>query len=249
MARPRTTETRGDEPLAGRYRLLSRLGAGGMAVVFLAEDTVLDRRVAVKRLHSDATEDGVKRFHREARLGASLNHPNLVMVLDTFSAADDIVIVMEYVRGTSLADEIAERPLEVERVVSVLRGIAAGLDHAHAHGVVHRDVKPSNVLIRHDGAVKLADLGVATAAHVSQITTANDIVGTLAYIAPERLDGDEIGGPAADVYALAAVAFEALSGQPAQRGGTPAEVLRDATGGPPPDLRTAWPDAPPRAAE
>jgi tetratricopeptide (TPR) repeat protein len=131
----------------------------------------------------------------------------------------------------------------------VLRGVAGALDHAHSHGVVHRDVKPANVLIRDDGAVKLADLGVATAAHVSHVTTATDIVGTLAYIAPERLEGDEIGGPPVDIYALAAVAFEALTGEPAQRGTTPLEVLQEASNGPPRDLQDAWEDAPPEAAE
>jgi eukaryotic-like serine/threonine-protein kinase len=233
--------------LGGRYEVVERIGAGGMAVVFLAEDTVLGRKVAVKRLHATAPEDNFERFKREARLGAYLNHPNLVTVFDTLSGEDGILIVMEYVPGPALADLLDEGRLDPEPTVEILRGVAAALDHAHSHGVVHRDVKPANVLLGEDGAVKLADLGVATAAHVSQITTTNDVVGTLAYIAPERLEGAERGGPPCDVYSLAAVVYEALSGRLAQRGTTPAEVL-SATTNPPPDLRDVWEAAPASAA-
>jgi serine/threonine-protein kinase len=249
MAIPQTSEIQPDTLLAGRYRVMDRLGSGGMATVFLAEDTVLGRQVAVKRLHAAAPEDSAKRFVREARLGASLNHPNIVSVFDTVSTPQGLLIVMEYVPGTALSALVARGPLEPARAVEVLRGVAGALDHAHSHGVVHRDVKPANVLIRDDGAVKLADLGVATAAHVSHVTTATDIVGTLAYIAPERLDGDEIAGPPVDIYSFAAVAFEALTGEHAQRGTTPLEVLQGASRGPPRDLHDAWEDAPPEAAE
>jgi serine/threonine protein kinase len=233
--------------LGGRYEVLERIGAGGMAVVFLAEDTVLGRKVAVKRLHAAAPEENFERFKREARLGAYLNHPNLVTIYDTLSREDGILIVMEYVPGPALSDLLAEGRLDPEPTVEILRGVAAALDHAHAHGVVHRDVKPANVLLGEDSAVKLADLGVAIAAHVSQITTMNDVVGTLAYIAPERFEGADRGGPACDVYSLAAVAYEALSGRLAQRGTTPAEVL-NAAASPPPDLRDAWETAPAPAA-
>jgi eukaryotic-like serine/threonine-protein kinase len=249
MAIPQTSEIQPDALLAGRYRVVDRLGSGGMATVFLAEDTVLGRRVAVKRLHAASPAESAKRFVREARLGASLNHPNIVTVFDTVSTPQGLLIVMEYVPGTALSALVARGPLDPGRAVEVLRGVAGALDHAHSKGVVHRDVKPANVLIRDDGAIKLADLGVATAAHVSHVTTATDLVGTLAYIAPERLEGDEIGGPPVDIYALAAVAFEALTGEPAQRGTTPLEVLQEASNGPPRDLRDAWEDAPPEAAE
>ncbi|MEK6273482.1 MAG: serine/threonine-protein kinase, partial [Actinomycetota bacterium] len=120
-------------------------------------------------------------------------------------------------------------------------------DYAHLRGVVHRDVKPANILVRDDGVVKLTDLGVATAAHVSRITATHDVLGTLGYIAPERFDG-EAGGPPADIYSLAAVAFEVLSGQRPQHGATPAAALRRSASEPPPDLREAWPHAPAAAA-
>jgi eukaryotic-like serine/threonine-protein kinase len=243
------TELPVDHMLVGRYRIADRLGAGGMAVVFLAEDTVLDRWVAIKRLRAAAPEHSAERFDREAKLGAWLNHPNLVTIYDTLSDEDGVLIVMEYVPGRALSQLIEHRRLEPGRAVATLWGVAAALDHAHAHGVVHRDVKPSNVLIRDDGVVKLADLGVATAAHVSRITTVSDVVGTLAYIAPERLEGEEKAGPPADVYSLAAVAFESLSGRRAQQASGPAEILEIASSRPPPELRDAWRKAPPAAAE
>jgi eukaryotic-like serine/threonine-protein kinase len=238
-----TTQIRAGVVIADRYRVIDRLGHGGMATVFLAEDLVLSRQVAVKRLHAAAAEGSAERFKREAQLGAALNHPNIVAVYDTLSGQDGVLIVMEYVPGQPLSGLIATGAVETDEAIRVLREVAHGLDYAHQRGVVHRDVKPANILVRDDGVVKLSDLGVATAAHVSRITATHDVLGTLGYIAPERLDG-EAGGPPADIYSLAAVAFEVLSGQRAQRGATPAEALRRSASEPPPDLREAWPQAP-----
>src|SRR5438132_5000141 len=129
--------------LAARYRTIRRLGAGGMATVYLAEDERLGRRVAVKRLHGALADDDLaRRFRREAKLGASLNHPNVVTVYDIVPDGDEagVLIVMEYVEGHTLSDEIAGGPLPPERALPILAGIAGALDHAHSHGVVHRDV-------------------------------------------------------------------------------------------------------------
>jgi serine/threonine protein kinase len=234
--------------VAGRYRVLERLGSGGMASVYLAEDERLGRRVAVKRLHAGSPEDTAKRFAREARLGASLNHENIVTVYDTVADDDSVVIVMEHVDGESLADALRRGPIEPDRAVDVLRGVAAALGHAHQNGIVHRDVKPANILLSRDGAVKLVDLGIATAVEGTRITQAGSVMGTAAYMAPEQLDGREAGTPA-DVYALAAVAYEMLTGRPAYRGGSPVEVAHQVVTGPPPDLRGAWAAAPRQAAE
>jgi serine/threonine-protein kinase len=198
-------------------------------------------------LHTAAAEAGAERFKREAQLGAALNHANIVAVYDTLSGPDGVLIVMEYVPGQPLSGLIAAGAVESDEAIRILREVARGLDYAHLRGVVHRDVKPSNILVRDDGVVKLSDLGVATAAHVSRITATHDVLGTLGYIAPERLEG-EPGGPLADVYSLAAVAFEVLSGRRPQRGATPAEALHRLTAEPPPDLREAWPHAPAAAA-
>ena len=233
--------------LAGRYLRLSTLGIGGMARVHLAEDKRLGRRVAVKQLHSAAPEDSARRLEREARLGASLSHPNIVSVFDIETESESVLIVMEYVDGETLRDALAGGPLDTERALAVVRDIAAALDHIHSHGVVHRDVKPGNVLIGRDGTSKLADLGIATAAEVTRITLSGTVLGTAAYMAPEQLAGDD-AGPAADVYALAAVAFEALSGRKARLGATPMEIAHRAATEAPPDLREAWPGAPSGAA-
>jgi len=242
MARPSETEL-----LAGRYRRLSSIGIGGMARVYLAEDERLGRRVAVKQLHAAGPEDAALRFEREAKLGASLNHPNLVSIYDIATDEESVLIVMEYVDGTTLQGAIMRGSLPPERVVEVVRDVAAGLDHAHAHGIVHRDVKPANILLRRDGVAKLADLGIATAAERTSITRSDIVLGTASYMAPEQLAGER-AGPAADVYALAAVAYEALCGQKARTGKTPVEVAHEIVNGAPPDLREARPEAPRGAA-
>src|SRR3954465_15839944 len=238
-----------DDLAAGRYRMLRRLGAGGMAAVFLARDTRLERDVAIKRLHADSPEEVGRRFQREAKVGASLNHPSIVAVYDTVTDDEGVLIVMEYVAGHTLRDEIARGPMEPGRALGILGAIASALDHAHDAGVVHRDVKPANVLIDDArGAVKLADLGIATAAERTRITKSGNVLGTAAYMAPERLDG-LAGGPAVDIYALAAMAFEMLSGRKAIDGSTPLEIARRVATMPPADLRDAVPDAPEKAAE
>ena len=234
--------------LGGRYRTERLLGRGGMAAVYLAHDERLDRQVAIKRLHTEGPEDAARRFAREAKLGASLNHPNLVWVFDTVADDEGVLIVMEYVEGTTLERELAEQgPLSPDRAVSVIGGVAAALDHAHEQGIVHRDVKPANVLLGGRGAVKLADLGIAMAAEHTRITRSGMILGTASYASPEQLDGRP-PTPSSDIYSLAAVAFEALTGVKAHRGFTPVEVALAVTTQPPPDLRDFWPEAPAAAA-
>ncbi|HEV2772847.1 MAG TPA: serine/threonine-protein kinase [Thermoleophilaceae bacterium] len=234
---------------ADRYRVLRRLGAGGMATVFLAEDERLGRQVAVKRLHADSPEDMAQRFDREARLGASLNHPNLVAVYDTLTDPEGVLIVMEYVDGPTLAQALRDGALEPQRALGMLRGVAAALDYAHAHGIVHRDVKPANVLLGEDGKAKLADLGIAFAVErATHITRTGTVLGTPSYMAPEQLEGRDVG-PAVDVYALGAVAFEALSGRKARTGSSPVEIATRLATEPAPDLRETWPEAPAGAAQ
>jgi serine/threonine-protein kinase len=234
--------------LADRYRVIKPLGSGGMATVFLAEDERLGRKVAVKRLHAHSPDDMALRFQREAKLGASLNHPNLISVFDTVTDDEGVLIVMEYVEGETVGDLVQRGNVEPERAVQILRGTAAALDEAHRQGVVHRDVKPANVLLGPRGAVKLADLGIGTAAESTRITREGAVLGTPSYMAPEQLEGGAVGSPA-DIYAFAAVAYELLSGRKARPGQTPLEIAHKVASEPPPDIREAWAEAPPGLAD
>ena len=233
--------------LAGRYRTIKRLGSGGMATVLLAEDERLGREVAVKRMHSESPDEVAKRFKREAQMGAALNHPNIVSIFDIETDPENVLIVMEYVPGGTLKDALARGPLPRDVALKLLKGLAAGLDYAHDHGVVHRDIKPANVLLDANGRAKLADLGIATAAEVTSITSTGAVLGTASYMPPERLDG-EPGGKPADIYALATVAYEVLTGRKARQGRSAVEVAAMVMSEPPPDLRMADPDAPEEAA-
>jgi serine/threonine protein kinase len=204
--------------VAGRYRIDRRLGAGGMSTVFQATDTVLERPVAVKLLAEHLAEDEafVARFRREALAAARLMHPNVVQVYD--SGHDDTsgrhYIVMEYVDGPSCADLLREhKRMEIEQTVSVLRDACQGLDYAHRAGVVHRDVKPGNLLVADEtGITKLADFGIAKAAEQTRITQVGAVLGTAAYLSPEQARGDE-ANPASDIYSLGVCAYQFLTGR------------------------------------
>jgi eukaryotic-like serine/threonine-protein kinase len=219
-----------------------------MASVLLCEDERLNRLVAVKRLHADQPEDIERRFVREAKLGASLNHPNLVSVFDTTTDDEGVLIVMEYVEGEALSRALRRGPLAASRVARLASELGQALDHAHRHGVVHRDVKPGNVLLRNDGVTKLVDLGIATAAGHTRITRTGIVLGTASYMAPEQLEG-RAAGPEADIYSLAAVCFEALTGERARPARSPMGIAHSVATEPPPDLRERWAAAPPAAAE
>jgi eukaryotic-like serine/threonine-protein kinase len=197
----------------GRYRLERPLGHGGMATVYLAHDEELHRLVAIKLLADHLAGDAAlrKRFLREARLAARLSHPNVVSVYDVGEAEDGRpFIVMEHVPGTTLAELGQIAP---ERAVELTIQACHGLAHAHAAGLVHRDVKPQNLLLREDGTVKVADFGIARAAETTALTQVGTVLGTAAYLSPEQALGEELT-TAADVYSLGAVLYELLGGRP-----------------------------------
>src|SRR5919199_3758496 len=172
---------------AERYRVVRRLGVGGSGAVFLAHDERLSRDVAVKRLHgAEVTADTARRLRREARVMAALRHSGLVTVYDMLTDEDDLLLVMEYVHGETLADVLADAPLEWDRIAGLLDEVGAALDYVHEQGVVHRDLKPSNILVATSGRVKIADLGLATAAEITNITPPGTVIGTPAYMAPEQ---------------------------------------------------------------
>ena len=204
--------------VAGRYRIERRLGAGGMSTVFMATDTVLERSVAVKLLAEHLADDEafVARFRREALAAARLQHPNIVQVFDSGQDADSRrhYIVMEYVDGPSCADLLRDRKrLEVDETAQIVRDACHGLDYAHRAGVVHRDVKPGNLLVAESmRTTKLADFGIAKAAEQTRITQVGAVLGTAAYLSPEQARGDE-AGPASDTYSLGVCAYQFLTGR------------------------------------
>jgi eukaryotic-like serine/threonine-protein kinase len=204
--------------IASRYEIERRLGAGGMSTVFLATDSVLERAVAVKLLaeHLADDEDFVARFRREALAAARLQHPNIVQVFDSGQDPESHrhYIVMEYVEGPSAADLLREyRELDVEQTVAIVRDACHGLDYAHRAGVVHRDVKPGNLLLAEEaGITKLADFGIAKAAEQTRITQVGSVLGTAAYLSPEQARGEE-AGPASDTYSLGVCAYQFLTGR------------------------------------
>jgi eukaryotic-like serine/threonine-protein kinase len=204
--------------IAGRYVLGRRLGAGGMSTVFEANDTVLERPVAVKLLaeHLADDESFVYRFRREALSAARLQHPNIVQVFDSGQDPNTHrhYIVMEYVDGPSAADMLRERKrLEIDETIHLVRDACHGLDYAHRAGVVHRDVKPGNLLFAEEmGATKLADFGIAKAAEQTRITQVGSVLGTAAYLSPEQARGEE-AGPPSDIYSLGVCAYQFLTGR------------------------------------
>ncbi|HXH88941.1 MAG TPA: serine/threonine-protein kinase [Gaiellaceae bacterium] len=205
--------------LGGRYRLERRLGLGGMSVVHLAHDEVLDRPVAVKlladRLEGDPEMQA--RFLREGQMAARLSHPNVVAVYDTGDEKGQPYIVMEYVEGVTLAEHLAsQRTVPAEEIAEFGAQVCAGLAHAHAAGLVHRDVKPHNLLLRVDGTLKVADFGIARGGIDRTLTQAGTLLGTAAYMAPEVIRGKK-ATVTSDLYSLGAVLYELLTGQTPRR--------------------------------
>jgi eukaryotic-like serine/threonine-protein kinase len=206
------------EVLAGRYELGERLGVGGMSTVRLARDRRLEREVAVKVLAEHLAEDPqfIARFRREALAAARLVHPNIVQVFD-FGLDEPTgrhYIVMERIRGQSAAEILRDRSiLPVTEALSIVSHACRGLDYAHRNGVVHRDIKPGNLLRSEEGTVKVADFGIArNMGDESSITQVGSVLGTAAYLAPEQAHGEE-AGPRADLYALGVVTYQCLSGR------------------------------------
>ena len=232
----------------GRYRVERVLGEGAMAKVLLAHDAELGREVAVKLLDEGLAADPSfrARFAREARVAAGLSHPNVVTVFDVGEADGRPFIVMELVPGRTLEERLRrDGALPADDVLAIARQVCAGLEHAHANGLVHRDLKPGNLIERDDGTIKIADFGIARAVEGTELTEAGTVVGTAAYLAPEQAEAGTVT-PATDLFALGVVLYELLTGrQPwkveslAQLAGrrelTPPELPADT----PPGLRAA----------
>ncbi|MFF2528873.1 Stk1 family PASTA domain-containing Ser/Thr kinase [Brevibacillus sp. NPDC058079] len=212
--------------LGGRYQIESRVGGGGMAIVYKARDLILNRPVAVKvlRSHFGTDEDFVNRFRREAQAVASLSHPNVVGVYDVGQEGDTHYMVMEYIEGYTLKEVIIQRgALPVEEAVRIAEQICDALDHAHQNQIIHRDIKPHNIMIGKNGRVKVTDFGIARAVTSATITHTNAMLGSVHYFSPEQARGG-ITGEKSDIYSLGIVLYEMVTGELPFSGDSPISV-------------------------
>ena len=235
------------ELIAGRYELEELVGSGGMSNVFRAHDRLLERTVALKILHEQYTrdEDYVERFRREARAVAQLAHPNIVTVIDRGEQDGRQFIVFEYVHGQNLKDLSARGPLDPGEAIRLALQVARALSFAHDRGLVHRDVKPQNVLLNDDGQAKVTDFGIARSLDVHGVTQTGTVLGTSDYIAPEQARGQQVD-PKTDIYSLGAVLYELLTGEVPFSGENFVAVAMRHVSEPPPSVLSHRSDCPVR---
>lgn len=214
------------EMIKNRYMIVSRLGEGGMADVYLAIDTLLNREVAIKVLRGELSTDAVSllRFKREANAASTLNHPNIVEIYDVGEQDGKHFIVMEVVRGKTLKQLISQRgAMEKEEALAIMKQLIAAISEAHRKNIIHRDIKPQNVLVKDDGTVKITDFGIALAQDAMQLTQTDAVMGSVHYLAPECARG-EAASNQSDVYSLGIVLYELLRGEVPFNGEAPVQI-------------------------
>jgi serine/threonine protein kinase len=238
------------EATAGEYEIFGELGRGGMAVVYLANDLSLNRKVAIKTMLPELVSRAsmVQRFKREAQMAAGLSHPHIVQIHSVKETKKIVYFVMKYIEGRSLGNIIEDRgALDLDMARLVIQQSGSALSFAHHRGIIHRDVKPANIMIDENGWAVVTDFGIAKSQEASQLTGTGQTIGTPHYMAPEQFHEKPITG-ASDQYALGIVAYEALTGKKPFDGGTFAEIITQHLFKEPPDIRTARPDLPAEAA-
>ena len=214
------------EQIANRYEILSLIGQGGMADVYKAKDTILNRIVAIKVLRDKLSQDAMAlvRFQREASAASRLSHPNVVDIYDVGEYEGMHYIVMEFIRGRTLKELIAQRgALDVDEAIGIMKQLVSAINHAHENNIIHRDIKPQNVLVKDDGTIKITDFGIAVANGSVQLTFNNTVMGSVHYLAPETTQGKE-PNEQVDIYSLGIVFYELLTGKVPFTGKTPTEI-------------------------
>lgn len=232
--------------VANRYEVVQHIGQGGMADVFLAIDTILNRHVAIKILRSDQSTDAISilRFEREAQAATTLAHPNIVEIYDVGEYKNHHYIVMEYVAGKTLKKVIRDRaPLLNLEAVDTMKQLTSAVAEAHKRGIIHRDIKPQNVIVKSDGSLKILDFGIATAKGSAQLTQANNVMGSVHYLAPELAKG-EPASPQSDIYALGIVFYEMLTGDVPFKADQAIQIALQHMREPMPSVRKANPNVP-----
>ncbi len=232
--------------VANRYEVVQHIGQGGMADVFLAIDTILNRHVAIKILRSDQSTDEISilRFEREAQAATTLAHPNIVEIYDVGEYKNHHYIVMEYVAGKTLKKVIRDRaPLLNLEAVDTMKQLTSAVAEAHKRGIIHRDIKPQNVIVKSDGSLKILDFGIATAKGSAQLTQANNVMGSVHYLAPELAKG-EPASPQSDIYALGIVFYEMLTGDVPFKADQAIQIALQHMREPMPSVRKANPNVP-----
>lgn len=232
--------------IANRYLATHHIGQGGMADVFLAHDTILNREVAVKILRGELSNDPVAllRFQQEAQASTALSHPNIVDIYDVGEDRGHHFIVMEYIRGTTLKNLIKRRgALLKEEAQDIMKQITSAIVEAHKRGIIHRDIKPQNILVKADGTIKVVDFGIALAQNSLQLTQKDSVMGSVHYLAPELARGEQASAQS-DIYALGIVLFELLSGDVPFKGEQAVEIALKHMREPIPDIKTINPDIP-----
>ena len=226
-----------ESEMIGNYRVIAQLGQGGMATVFKAYHANLNRHVALKMIHQSFLNDNqfVARFEREAQIIAQLEHPHIVPVYDFDEHNGQPYLVMKYIPGITLSDALADGPLELRDVMTILPKIAAGLDYAHQRGILHRDIKPSNIMLDESGHPYVTDFGLARAVEDGESTLSQGmLVGTPAYMSPEQGEGVHELDARSDLYSLGIVMYELIVGRVPFAGGSTFTILRDHISTPPP---------------
>jgi serine/threonine-protein kinase len=230
----------------GNYKIISKLGSGGMAVVYKAHELSLNRIVALKVLSSHLSENNefIKRFEREARAAAKLNHPNIIQIYAIGEEEGIHFFSMEYVKGKTLAEIIEEeKKLTYDKAIPIIIQTAEALSEAHKHGIVHRDMKPSNIMVNNNGTVKVTDFGIAYVSQETKLTKSGSIIGTPEYLSPEQCEAKTIDNRS-DIYSLGVTFYELLSGKTPYKADTPVSMLLEIVKGNFPPLNEVNPDIP-----